>query len=90
MSSHTLLVALKPSGIVIEDHGRAGSSYLIICDGIGQLLDESRQGFGVISVTEEPNKRALFGKRLETHDNLLELPERGMSKFMPTRTSTNL
>ena len=61
----------------IKDRSRTSSSYLVICDGVGQLLDEPGQGFGVIDVVEEPNKRMLVRKRFKLRDNLLELPKRG-------------
>ena len=34
----------------IDDHSRISGSYLVICNGIGQLLDEPGQRFSVIDV----------------------------------------
>jgi len=34
----------------IKDHNRTGISYLVICDGISQLLDKSGQGLGIINI----------------------------------------
>ena len=61
----------------IKDRSRTSSSYLVIRDGVCQLLDEPGQSFGIIDVVEEPNKRMLVRKRFKLRDNLLELPKRG-------------
>ena len=74
----------------IKDHSRASGSYLVICDGISQLLDEPGQRFGIIDVAEEPNKCMLVGERFKLGNNSLELPDRGISKQVYIHMSTNL
>jgi hypothetical protein len=44
------LVVMKPSWMLSNDHSKTCSSYLVIRNGVGQFLDESGQGLGVISV----------------------------------------
>ena len=75
----------------IEDHNRTGCSYLVVCDGIGQLLDESRQGFGILDVAQEPNKHMLFGERFKPRDNSIELPGKGISEriYTPVQVRTS-
>ena len=54
-----------------------GSTYLVICDGICQLLDKSSQDFGIVNIAKESNKRMLRGERFKLRDDPLKLPERG-------------
>ena len=41
---------MKPSRIFIKALGMIGRSHLVICDGIGQLLNKSVQGFSVLNI----------------------------------------
>jgi len=74
----------------IKDHSGASSSYLIIHNGISQLLDKSSQGFGIINVVQEPNKHMLVRERFKLHDNPPELAKRRVSKLAYAHMSTNL
>ena len=65
----------------IKDCSRTGGPYLVICDGIGQLLDKSGQGCGVVNITQEPNKYVLVRERIKLCNYPLKLPERGISKL---------
>ena len=53
---------MKPRKVFNIDSSRTGGSYLVIHDGISQLLDESGQFFGIINIVQEPNECVLFGE----------------------------
>ena len=41
---------MKPRWMFIRDHNMIERSYLVICDGISQLLHKSIQGFGILNI----------------------------------------
>ena len=90
MLSHILLVAMKPSRTFIKDLNMIGRLYLVICDGIGQLLNKSIQDFGVLNIEYEFDERVLFRDWLKLRSNSIELPESGVNGLTWMSTSTNL
>ena len=54
---------------------KVNSSYLVIHDGIGQLLDKPGQDFDIIDVAQESDERILVSEWFEFLDDPLELPE---------------
>jgi len=76
--------------VFIEDHSGTGSSYLIIFNSIFQLLDESTQDCGVVSILQEFEKSMLFRERPKLCDDPIKLPGNEMSKSAYFDTSTNL
>ena len=61
----------------IQGHSTTGGAYLVICDGIGQLLDRSSQDLGILSIAQESNKCVLFGEWFKLGNDPLKPPERG-------------
>lgn len=51
-------------------YGRISVTYLVICDGINQVLDKAAQGVSVVSVLEELRNPVLSGKWFELCKNL--------------------
>ena len=47
---------------------------LVICDCIGDVLDEPVQQSGVILIPQEFQQPILFGKRFEFYDDIHQLP----------------
>ena len=77
-------------GVVNMDHSRAGSSYLVIHDGISQLLDKSSQCLCIVNIVQELDKGVFFRQWPKLRDNSFKLPERGVSKIIFIRMDTNL
>ena len=65
-------------------------SYLVIRDGISQLLNKSVQDFSVLNVEQEFDERMLFRDWFELRSNSIELPESGINRLIGVSTSTNL
>ena len=74
----------------IECCNMIGRSYLVICDGISQLLNKSVQDFSVLNVEQEFDERMLFRDWFELRSNSIELPESGINRLIGVSTSTNL
>ena len=68
----------------------ADSSYLVISDGISQLLDESSQGFGIVGIAQELEKCMLFGEWFKFYNNPFKLPKMWISKPIRAHMSTDL
>jgi len=81
---------MKPGQLLITGYIRTGSSYLVIHDGISQLLNKSSQGFGIINIMQELEECMFFGQWLELCNNPLKLPGRGVSKGICIHMNTNL
>ena len=60
-----------------SDNGVSGS-YLIISDGVGEVLDKAVQDLGMVNVVEEFQNPVLFRKRFELHYNTSQLPADGL------------
>ena len=74
----------------IECCNMIGRSYLVICDGISQLLNESIQDLGVLNIEQEFDERVLFRDWFELRSNSIELPESGINRLIRVSASTNL
>ena len=81
---------MKPGWMLTIDCSGAGHSYLVICDSISQILDKPGQGFGIVNIAQELEEYLLFREWLEPRNNPFKLPERGVSKMIFNRTSTDL
>ena len=74
----------------VKNISRTDNAYLIICDGIGQLSNESIQSLGIIDVADKPKKLMLFGQWFKLRNNPFELSKREMSKVVCVRTNADL
>jgi len=64
------------------DHSGTGSSYLVICDSISQLLGKPNQGFGIINIVQELEECMLFREWLELRKDPFKLPGRQVRKMI--------
>ena len=64
------------------DHNGTGNPYLVICDGVSQLLDKPGQHLGVVNIAQEPDECMLFSERFELCNDPPKYPERGASELM--------